>query len=108
MLRGGVFLEQADQVDAGEGGEDGGAGGLVVDRAGRAFEAGDGGIRVQADDQAVAHGAALFEQMGVARVQDVEAAIGEADLVAAGAPAFGGFGGGGGGDDFAQGARWRG
>ena len=62
-----------------EGGDDLGAGVEGVDGAGGAFEAADAVVGVQCDDEAVAGGAGLGEEGDVAGVEDVEAAVGEAD-----------------------------
>lgn len=81
-VEGGVFGEEHDGVDGLEGAEDAGAFVLGVDGAGGAFEAFDGGVVVEADDEEVAHGGGLFEEGDVPAVEDVEAAVGEDNFFA--------------------------
>ena len=96
---GGVFVEGDDVVDGLEGGEDGHAVGEGVDGAGGAFEAANGVIAVEADDEEVALFAGEFEVLDVAGVEDVEDAVGEDDFgvgvgFAAAVEFFGELGGG--------------
>ena len=85
-LEGRVFGEEDDGVDGGEGGHDAGAFVLGDDGARGAFEAADGGVGVEAEDELGAELAAVFEQGDVADVEEVEAAVGEDDGLAGGAP----------------------
>lgn len=73
---GASFGEDADGADAGEGSKDFGAVGFGIDGAGGAFEAADGGIVIEADEEEVAEGAGGLEVADVAGVEEVEAAVG--------------------------------
>lgn len=70
------FVEEADGIDAGEGGDEGGAIGLGMDGAGRAFELAHGEVAVDPDEEAVAKLSGGFEIGGVPDVEEVETAIG--------------------------------
>ena len=85
-LEWGVFFEQHDGVDGGEGGHDAGAFALTDDGPGGPFEAADGAVGVEAEDEFRAETAAVLEQGDVADVEEIEAAVGEDDGFAGGAP----------------------
>lgn len=74
-----VLLEDHDEVDGFECGQHFGTRALVLDRAIRALQPPHRGVAVEADDQPVAGGARRGQNLDVAGMQDVEAAIGEAD-----------------------------
>jgi hypothetical protein len=73
---GSQVVEDADGIDAFEGGEDEGAVVLGIERAGWAFESANGGIAVESDDEEVGLGAGAGEISDVAGVEDVKAAVG--------------------------------
>ena len=81
-----VLFEEDDGIDGGEGGHDAGAFALGHDGARGAFEAADGGVGVEAEHELRAEAAAVFEQRDVADVEEIEAAVGEDDGLAGGAP----------------------
>ena len=85
-LEGSVFVEDDDGVDGGQGGHDAGTLALADDGPGRAFEARNGSVGVEAEHEPRAELAAIFEQLDVADVEQVEAAVGEDDGFAGGSP----------------------
>ena len=74
-----VFLEHNDQIDRFERGQHLGAAFRRVDRPPLALEPRGRSIAVQSDHQAVASRARFRQQLHMAAMQQVEAAIGEAD-----------------------------
>src|SRR4051812_36916487 len=84
-----VLLEHRDGVHAGERAQHGRAVVLADERPVRPLEAAHGGVRVEADDQAVAEGARGLERPHVAGVEEVEAAARRDDRAAAGPDARG-------------------
>ena len=85
-FHGGGLIEDDDGIDTREGCENAAAFALADDWTRRAFEAGDGGVTVNGDDELVAGATCLLKDGDVADVKEVEAAVGEGDLVAIGAP----------------------
>ena len=81
-----VLFKEHDGIDGGESGHDAGALAFADDGARWALEAADGGVGVEAEDELGAEAAAVFEQGDVADVEQVEAAVGEDDGLARGAP----------------------
>lgn len=53
-----------------------------VDRAVRAFEAADTGVRIQAEDEDIPEGLGAVELGNMTAVQDIEAAVGQNDPAA--------------------------
>ncbi len=80
------LVEDDDSIDGGKSGQDAGALGLADDRTIRAFEAADGCVAVDGDDEPVAEATSLLEQCDVADVQQIEAAVGKDDALAVGFP----------------------
>jgi hypothetical protein len=76
------FVEDEDSVDAFEAGEDLGALVLRDDGAAGSFEGANAAIAVDANNEEIAKGAGGFEAADVARVKEIEAAIGEDNLAA--------------------------
>jgi hypothetical protein len=76
------LMENDYGVDAFECGENLGAFVLGEYRAAGAFQLAYAGIAVQADDQGVTESAGLFEAANVARMKQIEAAVGEDDFAA--------------------------
>jgi len=81
-----VLFEQDHQVDHLQRGQHQRARILVLDRPFGPLEARDRGVGVEADDQAVAALPRLAQQRDMARMQQVEATVGETDAVALVAP----------------------
>jgi hypothetical protein len=81
-----VLLEDHDEIDGFERGQHFGTCLLVLDRTIRALQPPHRGVAVEADDQAIAGGARRGQHLDVAGMQDVEAAIGEANAQALPAP----------------------
>lgn len=82
--------EDGDGIDRFQGGEDGGAVVLGIDGAALAFQAADGGIAVDADEEKVTEIAGGLEVGDVAEVEEIEAAVGDDEIFGAaelGAPA---------------------
>lgn len=71
--------ENGDGIHAAKGCQDTGAVVFAIDWAFRAFELADGGIAVEGYNKEVAVGAGFLEVLDMARVEEVEAAIGEDD-----------------------------
>ena len=82
-----VLLEQHHEIDRGERAQHGGARLLVLDRPRRPLEAHHRGVAVEPDHQPVALRARLRQQRDMAGMQQVEAAIGEADAQPVAPPA---------------------
>jgi len=81
--------EDADGIDATEGGEDAGTVLFGDDGTGGTLELADGVIAIEADEQGIALGAGGFEIGDVAGVKQVEAAVGDHEttpLLAQGIP----------------------
>ena len=83
-----VFVEEDDEIHGAQGTEDIGAVLLGVHGARGAFGAADGIVAVEADDQGVALRAGEGEVVGVAPVEDVEAAVGKNKGLALGVEAI--------------------
>ena len=86
MMSAGVsIVEDRHGVNAGERRQQLGALELGVDRPGRALVPADGRVRIEPDDQQVAVATRRLKVAKMARVQDVENAVGEDDAAARGA-----------------------
>ena len=83
-----ILLEDANEIDGGKAGEHGSARRLGLHRAACALEPPDARVAVEADDEPVAGRAGLLEQVDVAGMEEIEAAVGEADAPAPAAPAL--------------------
>ena len=81
-----VAVEAGDRVDRCQCGDDRGAVGKGVDRTFRPLEPARAGIAVERDEEPVALRARRRQERDMAGMQDIEAAIGEADREAAALP----------------------
>ena len=82
------LIENRDAIHRRQGSQHSRARGFILDGPRRAFQALHTVITVQANHQPVTPGPRLFQQMHMAGVQKIKAAIGEAHAPAAPAPAF--------------------
>ena len=69
--------KDADCVHGFEGGENGGAVGFVVEGAAFAFEATDGGIGINADEEEITEITGLLEVGDVTEMKEIEATVGD-------------------------------
>jgi len=83
-----ILVEKHDGVDPFQGADDLSARALVLHGPDGAFETLDRRIRVERDDQPIADRGGLFDQRGVPGMQQVEAAVGEADRISLGLPSL--------------------
>jgi len=97
--RGALVIEDDHRIHGAQRGEDLGAVVFVVHRARGAFERAHGGVRVHGHHHRISQSAGLIEITHMARVQQIEAAVGEHQLftrrihlVAQAADIFGGQG----------------
>ena len=83
-----ILVEDADQIDRGKARKYRGPRGLGLDRAGRPLEPPHAGIAVEPNHEPIAGRAGLLQQMDVARMKQIEAAIGKASAPANPAPSL--------------------
>lgn len=102
------FAEDDDCVDIGERGDDFSALVLGHERTVIAFDSANGGIGVDGDDESASERFGSVQVADVSDVQQIEASIGENDLLASFAPCGDSFAQLGAGDDFVGvgGQRW--
>ncbi len=81
-IAGGVFIEESDGIDGGQGEGDAGACLFVADGTGGALEPLDARVCVEGEDQNIAESAGGFEQADMTGMEEVVAAIGEDDAFA--------------------------
>ena len=77
-----VFFEHHDEIDGFERGQNLGAAFGGIDRPAIALEPLGRGVAVEPDHQPIAGGAGLRQQPDMAAMQEIEAAVGEADAQA--------------------------
>src|SRR5271165_7680172 len=87
-LQRGIFFEDNDQIDGGQRRQYFGAGPFRLDRASRSLQPRRRAVAVETDDEPIAGCLGLPEQPDMAGMQQVETAVGEADLEPLAAPAL--------------------
>jgi hypothetical protein len=74
-----IFVKDSHRVDGFQSAQNLGTSVSGVQRTGRALEAPDASVRVEADDQKIAQGGRFPEKSDVPGVQKIEAAVGKDD-----------------------------